>query len=608
MNAIKQLKIFTIAMSFFAALLFLGCDNSSSIVSFFTDDSLSYASGMQQTQAASAASSEAITVFPTTKTLILTGASGKTIYMARTNARTKSLAAGNTRAAKINSGISGSKEISKSALAPEQSLKASLPQNKDPHAVLYENFMSGLKSFSSRQKTLAPIQASVKSYNVGDTETFYSLDPSTFSSTTKFITKTYKLLVQEASYNIWVDASDTNYTGNAQDFLTAATTLGEKFYSGYSLVSHIYGEPSSYVYSDASGSLSKYKRMSEYSKTGDKINIMLYSMLEKGGVYGFVCQGDYIYNYDGSNEGRFLYMDSKTLMEEPMEAYSTALHEFSHAISFNVKTLEQGVEWTYWYGEMLAMMCEDMMQSFLGILDTETDGNLGHTAKARLPSANYIAWENGLTGQTSATYAAAFQLGAWLGRKFGGVQLIKELATNGKVDFDSILLAIQTVKGKSYTTASLLQEMAEDLIVHKSGAGFDQDAATYTDSAYTHSYSGGTYNYPLTAINLWDAFYAWCDTESFSNIKGTNYISNESIAFSALPSANIYKKADWKGSAPTIAYKGPLLLSDGGVYAEIGPQASMTFKLGTATADTVSISFSCVGGYAFGDTITIWAK
>ena len=469
--------------------------------------------------------------------------------------------------------------------------------------VIYNKAMKALKNFSAAEKSLAPIQASVTNYEVGDTETFYTLEPVKKESFNKL---TYKLLVSKDNYNIWVNTADTYYKKDQDAFQTAAEKLGEVFINGYNIVSHIYGEPTSYIYTSIkNGTPSKYANMATYSRTGTKINIMLSEML-KGGVLGFVYHGDsaaHLKATDGSNEGRFLYMDSQTLMENKSQAYSTALHEFSHAISFNMKYFEQNVQWTYWYGEMLAMMCEDMMQNYLDIGDSDAP-------KGRLPSANCNAWLNGLSGQDSLTYAAAFQLGAWLSRKFGGVKVIRELARNGKVDFDSILAAVETASGKTYTKTSLLQEMAEDLLQEKTDSGFNQDAPTYaSDATYTCSYSGGTYTYPLTAINLWNKSYGWADIGGFSNIDGENYISNQSILFSELPVDNIFAEADWSKTAePTVAYIGPLQLASGAVYANIGPSSNMLFKLGTASSDTVTITFMCQGGYYFGDEITVWAK
>ena len=574
------------------------------------------ASEMTQTQT-EAASSQPITVATTTKKLVLTGAAGKTIYMARSNISNTAMNSLYSRLARITSG-GGSASAEKSALSfqeEETEIQAAIVSGfetdleNDPHAKIWKLSMDNVKKAKAQgliSKSLAPgVQAAVKNYAVGDTETFNALNPETLSDFTK---RTFKLLVSEANYNVWVDINDTYYKEGESAFETAARELGTNFINGYGLTSHLYGQPSDKIYNTDD---SVYGPMSTASKTGEKINIMLYDMLTVGKVYGFVYHGDIRHNTTGSNEGRFVYMDSQTTSKNPLEAYSTAQHEFSHTISFNQKTMIHKKEWTYWYGELLAMMCEDMMQAYFGISDSDVNDKLGNTPKARLPTANCNnEWGNGLTGQTSATYSATFHLGAWLVRKFGGPKFIKEIATNAYVDFDSILAAVKDASGKDYTITSLLQEKAGDLMVSQIGAGFNQDGATYRgEAAYKCSYTdaGGqeqTYLYPVTAINLWAPFYGWCDLSNYSA-----NITNTPISFSQLPNANLYKKGDWKGNPPTTAYLGPLKFKGGRGAAQIGPYGSMLFNLGEAASDSVTIEFSLPTGSAgFSDTITIYAK
>lgn len=622
----KAWKFLAPALALFAAATFFGCDSGGNTINWYyptSQESGEYpASQMTQTQTA-AASGSPITVDPTTKTLVLSGVSGKTIYMARTNPKNRNLSGKLTRAAQIASDVSSSvaegnflAEGAKSAQVDAAAQAFGLPdfetaKETDPHARIYQAFLDELKAAKSAgvSKSLAPAQISAATtYSVGDEVDFNSANPESFSSNTTFSKRTFKLLVSETDYNVWVHTSDTYYKKDTGAFTTAAIKLGTNFINGYGLVSHLYGQPADKIYDRYTGN--PIGPMSSVSKTGTKINIMLYSMLEQGKVYGFVYHGD-VFNTDDSNQGRFVYMDTKTLLEAPMEAYSTALHEFSHTISFNQKTILNNKEWTYWYGELLAMTCEDMMQNYLGILDSQTgDGeNMSHTPKGRIPEANYLGWYNGISGGDALAYASIFQFAAWLSRNFGGAKFIKELATNAYVDMESVLNAVNAMGKGSYTQTTLLQKFAGDMLVAESGKGFYQSAATYTgNAAYTCPYTDEsdnpqTYNYPLTAINLWDNFYGWCDTKGFSK-----YISNQSILFSQLPGANLYKKATWEGTKPTTAYLGPILFNTGLFYSNIGPYGSMLFKLGTADSDTVTINFSCVGGVSFSDTVTIYAK
>ena len=423
-----------------------------------------------------------------------------------------------------------------------------------------------------------------------------------------FVPMEFELIVSETNYNIWVHSADPTYTADPDAYKTAAVDLGKNFINGYELVQHLYGEPSSVLYNNDD---SVYGPMNEKSKTGLKINIMLYEMLAKGKVYGFVYHGDIGHNVQGSNEGRFVYLDSTIIKDAKEEAYSTAQHEFSHTISFNQKTMKNKLTWTYWYGELLAMNCEDMMQAYFGIDDSDVNDKLGHTPKTRISKANADSAFNGISGENSLAYSCIFQFGAWLTRNFGGPKFIKELSTNSAVDMDSVVKAVNAMGGTQYTTTTLLQKFAGDMLVYESGKGFDQYGQTYPGNAnYTHTYKDSsdvtkTYLYPLTPINLWTPFYGWCNISNYP-------IVNESMNFSDLPDANIYKKASWgEGDLPEqpeLAYKGPALFNSGRLCAHLQPYANILFCLGQADYDSVKIDFDCVDDLYFSDVVTIWVK
>lgn len=582
-------------MALFAAAAFFSCNNDSYVVG-----------PDQQT-----------TIDPSQKSVTLANVKGKTIYMTRTNPSNQVLKKENSRTAIMTTGAAASASKSMEDFSAAIELDDfvagfSFDGANDPHKKIYDLAIQNIEASKGAVifKSETPSVSVTKNYTPGDTETFWALNPKTKSS---FTQRTFKLLVSEANYNVWVDINDTYYKEGESAFETAARELGTNFINGYGLTSHLYGKPAENIYNGKDDSV--YGPMETVSRTGLKINIMLYDMLDEGSVYGFVYHGD-VYHFDGgsndrhgSNEGRFVYMDSQTTLKAPLEAYSTAQHEFSHTISFNQKTILHGREWTYWYGELLAMMCEDMMQAFLGISDSEVDGNMAHTPKARLPQANALAWANGLSGEESLAYASVFQFGAWLTRNFGGAKFIKELAQNAYVDMESILNAVNAMGETKYTLASLLQKFAGDLLKAEAGKGLLQGAATYPGSSeYTCAYTNAagqnqTYLYPITAINLWDYFYAWCDT---ANYNFSQYCLNLAVPFSSLPAANMYKRGKWQGGAPTTAYLGPFVFKNGGYTANIGPYGSALLYLGTAQSDSVTITFSCKGTAQ--DVITIFAK
>jgi len=353
---------------------------------------------------------------------------------------------------------------------------------------------------------------------------------------------------------------------------------------------------------------SVYGNMAECSKTGTKINILLFSMLAKHDLNGYVTLDDFFPKQSNkiSNEGRFLYLDSSNIMNDLPTSFTTSLHEFSHYISRTKKYFEFRKAWTYWYGELLAMQCEDMMQKYLGVDDADVDspGNMNTTPKGRLARANGGELFNGSNGDGAPVYSWGFMFGAWLSRNFGGIKFIKELATNNAVDMESIIAAVKTASGKDYDEKTLLRDFAEALIEERSNFGLNKDGYTEsTNPEYSKAYSGGTYDYKVTAINLWNPFYAWYD-DNWAPI-----IDNATMPFADLPAANNYKK-HWTGATPQNAFRGPVRFKNGTGFCNLGPRASAILYVGEISApnDTATLDFKCQGGESFGDEITIWVK
>lgn len=472
-------------------------------------------------------------------------------------------------------------------------------KNKDSfdREVLSRNAESGEEgnSESNTNPETKPRERHPKDYAVGDIEKFWSLDMETMDN---FFNSEFKLLISEDKYNIWVMADDPHYTKDTDVFTKAAERVGKKFINGYDIVSHIYGEAPDCLFENNEEN-TVFGKMADVSWTGEKINIMLYEMLDKGKVYGFVYHGDVYADVSGSNEGRFIYIDSKIIIEDPYEAYSTSQHEFSHLISRSKKCIENRTKvWTYWYGELLAMNCEDMVQQYLGIDDSDVNGSFRSTPKARLPQANAMYWMRGLSGEDSAAYASVFCFGSWFTRKFGGVKVLKELATNPYVDMESILHAVNAVlpaNKTEYTEVSLLQEFAEDLLFIEAGKGSNQNAPIYPGNPeFTCSYIDEnnvqrTYFYPFSAINLLDNFYAWCDAPKTNFSK---YCINKSVPFESLPE-NLYKRGIWaEGTRPEVAFIGPAIFNDGCVPTVFCPHAVMLHCLGTAETDSVELKIA----------------
>lgn len=552
--------------------------------------------------------------------LVLNGAEGKKIYMTRINPNNATLKIENSRSAVISSSSQNALQKNSEDNAENSRSIDTVPGfdsfgTDDPHKKIYDYFIEQMKEKPIQTRNSTPETDGPQNFSIGDETTFKIIKPNSIAEDKIVFEETEFVLIDTGDdYNVWVKKDDSFYTEDSANFTTEAQLLGKKFIHGYNVVSHIYGSASDNLYIENDDkTISVYGSMSEISKTGEKTNIMLYELVTEGKVYGFVYYGDICYNY--GNNGRFVYICSKTLVNTPMEAYSTALHEYSHNISKNVKEISNTVGTSYWYNELLAMTCEDMMQSYLEIEDSDVDGNMICTPKARLPQANMLGYVRGLSGSDSLAYASIFHFGAWLSRNFGGVKFIKELATNNYADMESILNAINTVNGTSYTTTTLLQKYAEDLVEEESGKGHNKNAPTYDGSSeFTCNYTDTegnekTYLYPLTAINLWEPFYGWCN---YSNSKAESvfypekFLSNQSIAFSDLPQKNIYAKTVWE-KTPTIAYLGPVLFNNGTLTASMGAYSTMNYYLGEADSDAETIEILNVSA-STDDVITIWVK
>ncbi len=598
----KKIAFSTVLILLFGifAMVFSGCDNSSSD----GDDNEAVCKAFYD-----AAESESVAIDPSINRVTINNVLGKTIYMVRMNPKETVLEEKKQRTAVVKSGIlnngsnNASNPVQSSVMkefpaenhaVPAFDLQALEKQlEKDPRYILEEKLNELMKKSAAQssgqvsrnatdgqteEQTVTP-----QVFHVGDKTSFYTLDPNTLET---FEKKEYELLASGDEYYVWVKEDDPYYIKDKDAFKLKAEKLGTEFINGYGLVRYIYGETYDKLYNE--DGKTPYGNMAECSRTGTKINILLYSMVDEGKVYGFVYHGDVFKGLDGSNEGRFLYMDSQTLLDKPLEAYLTAMHEFSHTISMNQKRMMNGKDWTYWYGELLAMMCEDLMQSYLGITDSFEDEGLLMTPKVRLMQANSgVFWSTGLTGQANDTYAAVFMMGAWLSRNFGGVKFIKELARNGEVDMTSILMAVNACSDTSYDAGKLLKEYAESLMFQKNDFGLNHDSPLYPEnSEFFCDYSDGiethTYYYPLTAVNLWDPFYGW-----YNLSEKVDCIANESIPFEKLPAV---KKRRWEDNVPTSAYLGPIMFNDGTMTGDEGPYGVMLYKLGTAGSDSVTFN------------------
>lgn len=392
--------------------------------------------------------------------------------------------------------------------------------------------------------------------------------------------------------NVWVmdDALGSDGSDMTKVTQTQAQTMAEKFESMYGAERNVFGTESDMIYGKFTGTETDpsfdLADMDTLSDTGTYINIVLYHMSTNtlcgyfwdkdfypdGTDYKKLSTFDYPENYVStkySNEGKYFYMSIYRINDNQEDSYLTLCHEYQHMIQVNMKEITQGLSIPAWYTEMCSMLCEDMFQAYLGFPDSLSPKN-------RLPYFNSGYRKVGLESGYSGTeyyifYGVSYAFGAWCARQFGGAGFVKELCANNAVGLSSVTAAANKINGTSYTDSDILKMYAEACIFSDTSLGmptFNKNAAqTLTDvSGYT---------YPMTAINLRDAAYGW----------KPDYIVN--------PTSSGIKDD---------LFLGPALYSVAGYY-DIRPHGFILHKVGTVTADSVTLNFSA--GTAAGEELYV---
>lgn len=333
---------------------------------------------------------------------------------------------------------------------------------------------------------------------------------------------------------VWVvddyfdDGSQGESGADANVTSETAAEIGCKFDALYPLVTEVFGEESDTAIDyDALEYIPG--GMESYSDTGDRINIVLYDIgadynlpeNEKSGVGGYFYSKDYYFtdktDWEGSkeflnytNKGKYFYVDSAYAASDIGWTISVLAHEFQHMINFGRKFIdsERHLSASSEYDEMLSMLCEDMMQEFLEIDDDDAP-------RARLSEFNAGYYRSGLSQYNSnavtTSYAASYALGAWLCRQYGGAALAKAMIENEFIDDKSVVQAVNSLRGTSYSFADIF----EQFLLSVTGSGtYTMNQAAEQTVKYTDT-DGGTYSYPMTAIDLWS------DTYSTESLRGS---------------------------------------------------------------------------------------
>lgn len=307
---------------------------------------------------------------------------------------------------------------------------------------------------------------------------------SKFVGTTYYTKRPATLRAVGSHCYIWVLDSyfDDSSASGSKISSEEANALAKKFDELCPLVREVFGTES-----DKMIDTRDLVDISSGSDTGTKVNIVVYDIEgdykdgQQSGTLGYFWAKDY-YTAAAAAEsrdatigltncGKYFYVDSYFLNEAPEMLYSTLAHEFQHMINFGQKTMwsmetaqteAQVLVSQTWSNEMMSMVCEDMVQEYLGVQDKDSP-------IARLLWFCQYYYLSGLTdwldgNSVQVSYAGAYAFGAYLARNYGGKELIKQIATNKYVDQQAITQALKSI-GEKETFDSVFEKYAQALVL-----------------------------------------------------------------------------------------------------------------------------------------------
>ncbi len=324
-----------------------------------------------------------------------------------------------------------------------------------------------------------------------------------------------------------------------------------------------------------------------------KVDIIVYDIFgdylttkaNGGGTFGYFSSYDFYVNPNrgaegdiGSNACECIHIDSYFLSEVERKVYSTVAHEFQHLLHFVNKQLNHESEtvneypsFRYsetWFNEMMSMVCEDIMQSQLGLEDTNSPKNriswfnggyeLGITKwrdKNHAPNAG--------DNDVYYSYANAYIFGAYLLRNFGGINLIKNLATNDYVNEEAVTNALTNTSQNTTSIHTFEQALKEfyHVILNPKGSSYTLNkGVTYAQNGYT---------FACTAINLF------------------NYITMSSSNMTEEVAEKYYQASKYNN------YYGPYIFNNRYFYSLAPSGISVTYKgIVEDNASTITIPSS----------------
>ena len=398
-------------------------------------------------------------------------------------------------------------------------------------------------------------------YSVGDTRTFFGSLESGISAP---LAEDSELMAIGNHCRIWYKAKDgIDITDNS-----VFSAIANKFDSIFEKETYIFGS-----------NIAKYNFSEVIPRNVDKIEILIYDLYDNyetekannGGTFGYFYGLDMITNayvhseiseYLISNECQCLHLDSYWLSVELDSIISTSAHEFQHLLNFVNKFINSGgyTSSSTWFNEMMSMVCEDIMQTQLGINDSGSP-------KKRLYWFNnnfnygFTTWRDGeedAPNDVYISYANAYTFGAYLLRNYG-IDFIYELAHSSYVDQDAITKALIKIHANEKSFDEVFSNYY-NVIINPTGTNFTLNKAVEKTYNIGTTANPNNVKFECSAINLNTVL--TCSKDS-STGKLPTWFSNQT-----------YK------SNPDNDFYGPVILNDGWFYINLAPQGMFASHLG----------------------------
>jgi hypothetical protein len=448
-----------------------------------------------------------VTFSDSTETVTLDNLVNQDVYLVKINKSVSDVSAANSGSAAVFPQASGS-QASDSRASASQALPddASSPPESvlmmdSPQALLWKPGEALWEAERARQASNAALSVGgpMRVFTpavVGDTKTFWVNDYSGGGSIWQEIPAT--LRAQGQYCNVWV--ADTAYYESSNILLynakinsAQAIKLKDKFDIIYPLETNLFGY-------EFGGGLAPSDP--DYGgRDGDpRIQIFVYKTAQSN-LGGYFWSKDYFSQAAlgtavKTNYAEIFYLNSYLLdQSNPGFIYSALAHEFQHMINFNIKQIRQGLISQTWYDEMLSMLAEDILDSFIGIAPDTDEHPILQRMPGFLATYNNYGLEEWVSG-TAAVYPKNYAFGAYLLRNYGGPALLQKMLANNSVNSDSISAALgEITPGLNFYGA--LDRYGEALVF--SGSGQDDISFNHT---VTQSVNGKQYT--LTAIDIWN--------------------------------------------------------------------------------------------------------